>query len=743
MQYIKPQDYDYITDKYHDASKPFDPLKYNRWSRRDEIFSDESGIPGADIKGGILKQDAQLKHLPHSIRKAKALEFVLKNTRISCDSRDIFPAINSADRPIAQALIYKWRSEVFYSVIPEIGAKRDHLEKSGIVAISPDYDHSVPYWDRMFKIGFSGLLNESEKARRSRVLTSEQEAFFESIKITYEAVIEFIGRLETIAKKTKGSEKLASALSSIKTNPPKTFYEALLFDYLFFMISEHVDCMQVRSLCNFDRLLYSYYKNDLENGATEEELRTELAYFLLQFASIGNYWGQPVFLGGEKADGSSEINELSYVFLDVYDKMGLYNPKIQIKISPTTPKDFICKALDMIRRGNNSIVFVNDHQIREALINVGVSPEEARLANVKGCYEYAPQCSIETGAMVYLNLMKPLEYALHEGNDGVTGAFSGSSSPKAEEYTSFEEFYREYKRHLALIIDQSIEVANGFEVYLSEMNPQPLLSATYPSCLEKGADALKNGSVYNEDRILFGFIAELADSLTNIKKYVFDKKMLTLSALRDALDSDFKNNENLRLKLLNDRDKYGNNKDLPDSFATDIADYVCNLVCGVPNCSARGGSWNLGFHVARHSYIQGPKTASSPNGRLRGTELSKNISASMGMNREGATAAVLSATKIDATKFTCDAALDLGLLPSAVKGADGLEAMYGLLTTFVERGGHAMHINVFDAQTLRDAQANPEKYRDLQIRVCGWNVLWNNINKEEQDGFIRQAEALI
>jgi formate C-acetyltransferase len=114
----------------------------------------------------------------------------------------------------------------------------------------------------------------------------------------------------------------------------------------------------------------------------------------------------------------------------------------------------------------------------------------------------------------------------------------------------------------------------------------------------------------------------------------------------------------------------------------------------------------------------------------------------MGQNREGATAAILSATKIDATSFSGDAALDLGLHPSAVKGEDGLEAMYALLLTFANRGGHALHINVFDANTLRDAQAHPEKYPDLQIRVCGWNVLWNNINKVEQDGFIRQAESL-
>ena len=166
-------------------------------------------------------------------------------------------------------------------------------------------------------------------------------------------------------------------------------------------------------------------------------------------------------------------------------------------------------------------------------------------------------------------------------------------------------------------------------------------------------------------------------------------------------------------------------------------------VNGRPNAKRRGGVWTPGFHVARMSYNWANSTASSPDGRLKGEELSKNLSASMGMNREGATAAILSITKIDASRFASDACLDLGLLPSAVQGGDGLDAMFGLLMTFIRRGGHAMHINVFNADMLRKAQAEPEKYADLQIRVCGWNVLFNNISKVEQDGFIRQAESLV
>jgi formate C-acetyltransferase len=338
-------------------------------------------------------------------------------------------------------------------------------------------------------------------------------------------------------------------------------------------------------------------------------------------------------------------------------------------------------------------------------------------------------------------MLKPLEYTLHQGRDGVTGIFSGLESPSLSHLTTFDELYAEYKKHLLRLIDLTVETVNGFEMYLSTINPLSLLSATFPSCLEKAKDAIGGGARYNSSTVLFGFLADICDSLTMIRKYVYEKKELTLEAFVSILDKNYEGEEKFRRKLLADREKYGNNKERPDMIATEIVDLITKHLNGRPN--SRDGSWTCGFHVARMSYTQGALTAASANGRLLGEELSKNISASMGQNREGATAAILSATKIDATSFTCDASLDLGLLPSAVSGEDGLEAMYGLLMTFVRRYGHAMHINVFQADTLRDAQAHPEKYQDLQIRVCGWNVLWNNICKEEQDGFIRQAEALI
>ena len=733
MKHICERDYRYIMNKYHDLSKPYDSMR--RFIRHDEIFEEQSGMDPELLLSGIWENDKQYEALPHAVRKARALEYVLKNTRLSCDERDIFPAINMVDRPIQQTLVNRWRYEVLNDIIPEVNERLLQLENDGIVTIWLDYDHSVPIWSRLFSLGFVGILEESERIRGSKECSEEQEAFYEGIRISYEAVLVLIDRLIAMAK----SEKMKNALLSLRRGAPTTFYEALLLNYLYFMLSEHVDCLQVRSLSGFDSALYTFYQNDLKNGVSEDEIRRDLAYYLLQFASIDNYYGQPVFLGGEKADGTTVINSLSFLFLEVYDDLGILNPKIQIKVSKTTPKPFLCKALDMIRRGHSSIVFVGDDTIRKALVKSGASEDEARECYVTGCYEYSPQGSYNA-AMNYLNLMKPLEYALHQGHDGVTGVYSGNPSPEVSEYESFEELYCEYKKHLRAVIDATVETSNGFEGYLGHINPLSLLSATFPSALVKGKDAISGGGVQNSSPVMFGYMGDIADSLAMIQKYVFEKKALTLRELVDMLDQNFVGNEIWRKKLLLDREKYGNNRERPDSIAVDISRFVTEETYGRPN--ARGGIFFVGFHVARMSYIQGKQTASSPNGRVFGEELSKNLSASMGQNRDGATAAILSATKLDAASFGCDAALDLGLLPSAVKGEDGLEAMYGLLMTFVNRGGHALHINVFDADTLRDAQAHPEKYTDLQIRVCGWNVLWNNINKEEQDGFIRQAEGL-
>ena len=739
MDYISPRDYDYIKNKYHDSKKPWDGTR--RFIRKDELFSKETGIDADEICKRVMEQDEQLKDFPHPIRKARALEFILENTRISCDFRDRYPAINVSDRPIEKTVVSLWRREVFGEIIPEVEEKRQLFERLGIVTIWADYDHSMPIWERVLSLGFSGLLEECEKARAERKLTEDEDAFFEGIRITYTAIINFLGRLAELAEKTPGSERMAKALRSIQNGAPKTFYEALLLNFLYFFISEHIDGLQVRSLGNFDRIFAPFYEADIARGVSREEIKEDIAYFLMQFVAIGNYWNQPVYLGGENEDGSSLANELSYTFLEVYRKMNTCTPKIQIKITESTPRELVCLALDLIRHGNNSIVFVNDTNMQRALIRAGIPKEEARLCHVTGCYEYQPQDAYLTG-MNYFNLLKPLEYALHEGFDPLSKQQTGIKCPPPSSFKSFDEFLLEYERQLLHVIDKTIEVVNGFEDYLAYINPLSMLSATFPSAVAKAKDAIGGGAKYNNTMLSLGGLADVGDSLLMIKKYVYDKKLLTLSELVAILDKNFEGEERLRLTLLRDREKYGNNIDSADAMTLHVANFCIDNIYGRKNSNGRGGKWLCSFHVARFSYRWADKTAACPNGRKHGEELSKNLSPTLGQARSGSTATVLSFTKLDQTKIPANLSLDLAFLPSSVKGDDGLMAMYGLLMTFVKRGGHAAHFNVFDAEMLRDAQAHPDKYADLQIRISGWNVLWNNIDKSEQEGFIRQAEAL-
>ncbi len=743
MYYIGKENFEYMQSKYIRPTAPVET--FYRFQRVDDHFSPDTGADPKEIIEGITKLFEDTKGEAHPTVKAEAFAFVLEKTRINCDPRDRYPSINMIDRPLHAPIINKWRDEVFRNIIPEIAPTRHLYESSGVCTTWPDYDHSVPVWKQIFSLGFKGLLQNAEKIKTeiktNRTLSESEEAFFEAISITYNAIIGFINRLIIEAEKQK-NEKMLGALKNIAENPPKTFYEALLVDYLYFMLCEHVQGLQVRSLSGFDDEFYPFYQTDLKNGITEEEIRTDLAYFLGQFEAIDNYWGQPIFIGGTKEDGSSLVNDLSFIFLDVYDKMCIHNPKVQIKIGQNTPKEFVLKALDMIRRGNNSIVFVSDELIQKSLISMGATPEQARTADVKGCYEYSVKGAYGSG-MNYFNLIKPLEFMLHSGCDGISGADFGLTSPELDDYKTFDEFYAEYKRQIAYHTEIIMKTVNVYEDYLAAINPQSMLAATCDHNLYSAKDPLEGGAVRNTTNMSYGFLGDAADSLAMIKKYVFEQKLLTLKQLKEVLDSNFEGNEELRLMLYTDPDKYGNNRDLPDFFAADIVEFCKNLVNGKPNAEKRGGFWCTGFHVARMSYIQGLKTMATPNGRKRGEELSKNCSASMGQNKEGPTSAVLSVTKINAEGVPGDISLDMGIHTSATKGETGLEAMYAILMTFVARGGHAVHINVFNSEMLREAQMTPEKYSDLQIRVCGWNVLWNNINKTEQDGFIRQAESLV
>ena len=179
---------------------------------------------------------------------------------------------------------------------------------------------------------------------------------------------------------------------------------------------------------------------------------------------------------------------------------------------------------------------------------------------------------------------------------------------------------------------------------------------------------------------------------------------------------------------------------LPDRIALHFTGAAARLFNGKSN--SRGGFFTTSLHASNRFVQWADRVEATADGRRRGDELSKNMSATQGCALRGATALAASVLKFDSSLFMGDLPVDVMLHPSEVKGEAGLSAMRSLLMTFIKNYGHAMHFNVMDAAVLRKAQAEPEKYRHLQVRICGWNMLWNSVPRREQDAYIRQAEVL-
>ena len=714
------------------------------------VFAFDSGLDYETLKQRVTEFADQMAGVPHPVIKAHAFRFLCQNVQIDVSPQDWFPAFgcwNRKDRPIA-GLLAKFGEKVMPKL--KLTEQWNQLNKSGCNAIWIDFDHSVPDWDMILKFGFPGLLENARQWRQKHEnrapLTPDQEAYFTGLEITYTGILELLERLRLFAlTRANGNERLITIAKSLKTlrnGPPTTFYDVLQTIYLFFIFSEHLDYLQVRSLGNLDNMLLPYFEKDLNNGtSTEAELRNLFDYFLMQWASIDNYWGHPFYLGGTNADGQSRINPLSFLILEEFDQLQITTPKIQLKISENTPDEFLNAALKMIRSSNSSLVFVGEESIARAMAELGISREDARTCDIRGCYEFAPRGHRNENdtACAYLNLLKPLELIFNRGSDPTTGLKVGIDTGELEQMTSFADFYQAYLSQLSKIIEEDISVVNDFERFLNQFNPANVFSAAVENSLLTARDAFHNGCYYNNSTLLHAGFASAVDALNAIREFVYEKKEKTLSEIAQILAANWQGHEKFRLKILNSPEKFGNGRETADRLGCQLARFLASRVNGRPN--ARGGIWKASVHSARQFIELGKKTAATPDGRFAGEEMSKNSSPVMGMDKNGVTALIRSAACLDAEQFPADLPLDVMLHPSAVQGEDGLAAWRTLIHEYL-RSGLAIHFNVLSVETLKEAQKNPDRYAGLQIRVCGWNVHFVEMAPEEQEMYIRRAENI-
>lgn len=668
--------------------------------------------------------------------KAKTFEILAQKSKIAIDKDDIFQD-KLFSGGIMKAQRDRWEKRIKDSYLSaESSEAFQAFETYGTYEAIADYGHISPNSKALLELGFCGLLQRVEQAEQNTGLTNKQTEFYKSCKIVLKAMMTIAKRLsDAIKPYNEGNSK---ALSNIASDKPNNIYEAMQLLVLYFFAHEYVAGARVRTLGRLDVLLYPFYLQDIKKGTyTKAEVKEMLRYFLHKFWSAKVPYDLPFCLGGMDEKGEEVTSELTYLIVETYNELNIYSPKIHIRVSDKTPESFIKLVLDCIRKGNSSFVFVNDKIGIESLCRVGIEEKDARNFVPIGCYEPAVW-GVEIGCTGNggINLTKAIELVFTNGRDLKSGMLCGMETGAI---SSYNQFIDAVKTQISFLTSKATDYITKIEKYYGEIYPDAILSCQYDESVRRGVDVYEGGAKYNNSSMYFWGIASLVDCICAVKKMVFDDKKFTFNELGEILKNNWENHEQDRAFALNLTEKYGNNNQLADTIAIEMSAFCAGLVNKKAN--GRGGFFKPALFSIDRVFLMGEKTMATPDGRKAGEPLSKNLCATPAMDKNGITALIRSVTKMDLAEFSTGSVLDFVLHPTAVQGEDGLIAFYGLLRTYFNLGGFAMHGNVFNVEDLRAAQKNPENYQTLQVRVCGWNAYFVNLSKIEQDTFIKQAEG--
>ncbi len=635
-----------------------------------------------------------------------------------------------------KALFRRQRERVLSEKLPEEYKKMCALESGGVCDIYTDFWHTVPDWDNLISRGFSGILEfaKESKEKHEKHKDTRGVGFLDSVIIRYEAILECLKRIYDYSLNFDVSE-FSHAVKNLIKEPPKTLYEVMLFSVLY-LYFEEIGPERGRTLGPIDRLYFPFYKAAIEEGKSIEEIKELFRYFFIHFTATKRFAQQPFLLCGSDIDGMDRTNELSHLILDVYDEMNILDPKIHVRYHENIDEKIFDKVVDMIRRGHSSICVVNDNAVLSGYEKIGIKRNDAVNYVLLGCYEPVIMGLEEAEVGVaWINGVKPLEYLLHNGKDVM---LDKEMSVVDYSLNTFDEFLTAYLAEVDKLFDFGIDFAEKQSKFNVLMNPSPIYSSSFDTCIEKGRDVHEYSVKYNNMSLKYFGLGTVVDSLVAIKKLVYDNREISLAELSVVLKNNWEGHGALRTKIMNDKDKYGNGRALPDEIMTKITSHLEKRYVGKKDKFGR--KIRLGLDSIDTHLYRGARTAATPDGRLSSQPLSRNLSASSGMDREGITGYMSSVLKINTEAFLNSAIFDFVLHLSAVEGEKGLSDFVSLCKIFFSHGGFAMQGNIVNKETLIEAQKDPARYSTLQIRVCGWNEYFIRMSKAKQDYFIASSE---
>ena len=621
--------------------------------------------------------------------------------------------------------------------------------------------------DKVFRLGMADLRLQIAEAINRLDFLNDPDALdrleqLRAMDIAAQALIDWAvrhaERLETMAagesdaRRREELSQMARICRRVPARAPETFHEALqTYWFAHVGVITELNPWDAFNPGRLDQHLYPFYRREIAAGTlTEERAKELLAAFWIKF---NNHPAPPktgvtgqesntytdfalINLGGVDRGGADAVNELTYLILDVIEEMRLLQPSSMVQLSKKNPDRFIHRALKIVRTGFGQPSIFNTDAIVQELVRQGKDIGDAREGGASGCVEagaFGREAYILTG---YFNLAKLVELALNDGMDPRTGRQLGPATGRAEDFADFPAFFDAWRRQLAHFIDIKIRGNNVIEQINARYMPVPFLSLLIDDCIAKGCDYNAGGARYNTSYIQGVGLGSTTDALTAVKHHVFDQGTVTMAELKRALSADFAGFGDLRRRLLDETPKYGNDDEAADTVLREIFEAYYQAVNGRPN--ARGGVHRVNLLPTTCHVYFGSVIGALPDGRQAGQPLSEGISPVQGADRNGPTAVVRSAAKIDHLR-TGGTLLNQKFLPQVLADDAGIRKLGQLVRGYFRMDGHHIQFNVVDADTLREAQRHPENYRDLIVRVAGYSDYFVDLTPELQYEIIRRT----
>lgn len=616
----------------------------------------------------------------------------------------------------------------------------------------------------------TGLLDMKKKIEtaRSRLdwlndpRATEKNEELKAMAIACDASILFANRHADLAEEMAESEtdetrraelkKIAQVCRHVPAHAPRDFHEAIQ-TYWFTHLGTitELNGWDAMSPGHFDIHLAPFYEKGLQDGTLDREKAKELlSCFWIKVnntpappkvgvtaAESGTYNDfTQINLGGVTRDGENGVSEVSYIMLDVLDELQLLQPQASVHISTKTPERFLKHACSIIRRGSGYPSVFNSDAVFMEQLGMGKTIHDARTGGTSGCVEtgsFGKEAYILHG---YLNVPKVLELTLNNGVDPLTGKKIGIPTGDPVAFEDFESLYSAFEKQLNYVVETKIEVDNYIQRMFAHYAPAPYLSVLIQGCIESGRDYYDGGPTYNSDYIQCCGIGTVTDSLSVLKKHVFEDRTVAMEDLLTALGDNWKGHEALRQMVWNRTPFFGNDDDYADAIMQRVYGTLLETIDG--RNSPKGPTYHVNMlSTTCHIYF-GKMLGATPNGRFARVPQSDGTSPEHGADRFGPTAVVKSLSKMDQIK-SGGTLLNQRFLPSVLAGESGLDNMSKLIRTYFNLGGHHIQFNVVDTETLRKAQKNPEEYRGLLVRVAGYSDYFVDLDEHHQEEIIART----